>query len=121
MQISADIREPKEKDLPSYPPKGATLSEWQQRYHTIIQGASLEKCCHSQQAASQTTSPYPERSPRCSGAIVTAGFAALSHAMSQTSHSKKSNDERRGCDTLSAQQTHTQRHKVKRISWEQAD
>lgn len=117
----ADSRKPKDKDLPSYPPKGATLSEWQQRYHTIIQGASSEKCCHSQPAASQTTSSYPERSHRCSGVIVTAGFAALSRTMSHTSHSRRSNDERRGCHTLSAQQTHTRRRKVKRINWEQAD
>lgn len=42
-----------------YPPRGATLSEWQQRYHTIIQGTSLERCCHSQHV--------PENTPRKNG------------------------------------------------------
>lgn len=95
---------------PSYPPKGATLSTWQQRYHTIIQGASLESCCHSQHAASQAASPGAEGSHRCSSVSVT----ALSCAMSQASPSRKSDTEQRVCGALSL----WQRRKVKRIKWE---
>lgn len=51
---SLDVLHPSLWQVPRlawYPPRGATLSEWQQRYHTIIQGTSLVRCCHSQHVA----------------------------------------------------------------------